>query len=328
MATNEGAQRVLCLRPEQDFKDLGVAVPASLDVTFAKDENAIDEIGADVACLVLPSAGAHLAPELFRNASGLRLVQYTGMGFDRVPAEVIDGLDCAVANVPGASAPDVAAYVILVGGALWRQLLVGDELVKDGRYGEARSALAPARVRGFRGLRVGIVGFGGIGIEVARLFSAFGAHVRWFDPMPVNRPEIELYESASLDELLGWSELLTVHVPLTEGTRGLIGTNELARMQPGAVVVNAARGGIINEAALIEALDAGTLGGVALDVYEEEPLPPTSPILAAAKRHSGRVILSPHIAGVTPEASRELFVRTWANVETVIDGGEPVSRVR
>ncbi len=322
------ARRVLCLRPEQDFTDVGVEVPHDLDVTFARDEHGVDEIASDVACLVLPSAGAHLPASMFEQASGLRLVQYTGAGFDRIPAEVLEGLGCAVSNVPGASAADVAAYVVLVAGVIWRRLLVGDELVRAGRYAEARAALAPAHVRGFRGLHVGVVGFGGIGVEVARLFGSLGASVRWFDPAPVTRPEIGQFESAALDELLDWSEILTVHVPLLDATRGLIGRTELARLRSGAVVVNAARGGIVDEVALVEALDSGALGGAALDVYEQEPLPANSPIVAAAMRHAGRVMLTPHIAGVTPEASRELFERSWLNVSAVMDGREPVNRVR
>lgn len=322
------SRRVLCLRPEQDFTDLGVVVPADLDVTFVRDEHEIDEIAPDVECLVLPSAGAHLPASMFERASGLRLIQYTGAGFDRVPEQVIETIGCAVSNVPGASAADVAAYVVLVAGAIWRRLLVGDELVKAGRYAEARSALVPAQVRGFRGLRVGIVGFGGIGVEVARLFAALGATVRWFDPAPVARPETELHEQTGLHELLDWCEVLTVHVPLLDATRGLIGRAELAHLGSGAVVVNAARGGIIDEAALIEALDSGALGGAALDVYEQEPLPADSPIIAAALRHSGRVVLTPHIAGVTPEASRELFVRTWSNVCDLMSGHQIANRVR
>lgn len=323
-----GSRRVLCLRPLQDFTDLGVEVPTDLDITFVRDEREIDEIAPDVACLVLPSAGAQLSATMFRQASGLRLIQYTGMGFDRVSPEAIKGLDCVVSNVPGASSADVAAYVVMSAGVIWRGLLVGDELVKAGRYAEARAALLPAKVRGFRNLRVGIVGFGGIGIETARQFSALGASIRWFDPAPVSRAEIEQYEQASLEDLLDWSEVLTVHVPLLDATRGLIGRHELARLRPGAVVVNAARGGIIDEAALIEAIDSGALGGVALDVYEQEPLAAESSVIAAAVRHPGRFLLTPHIAGVTPEASRDLFVRTWLNVRSLFEGRDIANKVR
>jgi len=120
-----------------------------------------------------------------------------------------------------------------------------------------------------------------------------------------------------------------VHVPLTDATRGLIDAAALARLRPGALVVNAARGGIVDEVALMEALDSGHLGGVALDVFEHEPLPEDSSIVTWAQRHRDEVILTPHIAGVTPEASRVLFESAWSNVRTfLIEGGEPRHRLR
>lgn len=320
---------VLCLRPQRDFDQVGVAVPGDLSVTFVENESGVSEIGPEVRCLVLPSAGAPLAPALFQGATGLRLVQYTGAGIDRVSDAVIDELGCAVCNVPGASAPDVASYVVLATGVLLRRLLLGDQLVKSGHYADARAQLVPARVRGFRGLQVGVVGFGGIGSEVARVFHALGAQVRWFDPAPAGGDAAEEFERTSLDELLRRSEVITLHVPLVDSTRGLIDAKALAQLRPGAVVVNASRGGIVDELALIDAMDSGHLGAVALDVYETEPLPADSPLLALAARHADRVLLTPHIAGVTPEASRVLFERAWDNVRGVlVEGLAPQNRLR
>lgn len=320
---------VLCLRPQRDFDQVGVAVPGDLSVTFVENESGVSEIGPEVRCLVLPSAGSPLAPALFQGATGLRLVQYTGAGIDRVSDAVIDELGCAVCNVPGASAPDVASYVVLATGVLLRRLLLGDQLVKSGHYADARAQLVPARVRGFRGLQVGVVGFGGIGSEVARVFHALGAQVRWFDPAPAGGAAADEFERTSLDELLRRSEVITLHVPLVDSTRGLIDAKALAQLRPGAVVVNASRGGIVDELALIDAMDSGHLGAVALDVYETEPLPADSPLLALAARHADRVLLTPHIAGVTPEASRVLFERAWDNVRGVlVEGLAPQNRLR
>ncbi len=329
MSSPQSSAAVLCLRPERDFDQVGVKVPADLNVTFVENESGVEEIGPDVRCVVLPSAGAPLAPELFGRATGLQLVQYTGAGIDRVSDAVTDELGCAVCNVPGASAPDVASYVAVVTGVLLRRLLLGDRLVKSGQYGEARSQMVPAHVRGFRGLQVGVVGFGGIGSEVARVFHALGAQVRWFDPAPVSGSAAEEFEGTSLAELLRQSEVITLHVPLVESTRGLIDASALAQLRPGAIVVNAARGGIVDESALVDAMDSGHLGAVALDVYESEPLPADSPLLGLAARHADRMLLTPHIAGVTPEASRVLFERAWDNVRGVlVDGRAPQNRLR
>jgi phosphoglycerate dehydrogenase-like enzyme len=308
---------------------MGVEVPRDLDVTYFDNERGLDRIDPDVACLVLPSAGPALAPEMFAGASGLTLVQYTGAGTDRIADEVIGQLGCAVCNVPGASAPDVAAYVVIATGVLLRNMIEGDRLMKAGTFDEARARMTPALVRGFRGLRVGVVGFGSIGDEVATTFHALGAHVMWFDPQPAASDESGLFERVELNELLERCDAVTVHVPLLASTRGLIDAAALARLRPGALVINASRGGVVDEAALIDALDSHHLGGAVLDVFENEPLPAESPLVAWAQRHGDRVLLTPHIAGVTPEASRVLFERAWSNVHSVLVAkSEPRHRVR
>jgi len=320
---------VICLRPRRDFDQVGVDVPDDLDVTYFDNERSLEGIGPDVACVVLPSAGPALAPELFAHARGLRLVQYTGAGTDRIADSVIDQLGCAVSNVPGASAPDVAAYVVVATGVLLRRMSLGDRLMKAGRFDEARAQMIPAVVRGYRGLRVGVIGFGSIGYEVAKSFHALGAEVMWFDPQPAAQDASGLFERVELNELLDRSEVVSVHVPLLESTRGLIDAAALARLGSGAVVVNAARGGIVEETALMAALDDDRLGGVVLDVFEREPLASDSPVVAWAQRHNDRVLLTPHIAGVTPEASRVLFEGAWTNVRSVlVAGAEVLHRVR
>jgi D-3-phosphoglycerate dehydrogenase / 2-oxoglutarate reductase len=328
MADSRAHARVVCLRPRRDFEQMGVAIPDDLDIEFYDNERSIDGLGPEVQCVVLPSAGAALPPEFFADASALRLVQYTGAGVDRISSDIVNSLACAVCNVPGASAPDVASYVVVTVGALLRKILTGDRLMKEGQYDEARSRLTPARVRGYRGLRVGVVGFGGIGFQVATVFHALGAQVMWFDPAPAAKDSSGTFEQVSLDELLERSEVLTVHVPLLDATRGMIGEVQLAKMQSGAVIVNAARGGIVDEVALMASLDSGHLGGVVLDVFSQEPLPDDSDLVDWARRHADEVIMTPHIGGVTPEASRVLFDVAISNVHRVIvEGGEPLHRL-
>jgi phosphoglycerate dehydrogenase-like enzyme len=320
-------KRVLCLRPAIDFTDVGVVVPADLDVSYVADERDVKKIPADVEGLVLPSVGRALAPSMFDEAVALRLVQFTGAGVDRVPAELVAKSGAAVCNVPGASASDVAAYVVVAAGLLLRGTLLGHDLVLAGRYDEARRELVPKNARGFRDVHVGVIGLGNIGSAVAHAFHGLGAIPRWYDPAPVS-DDVNVYERADFSELLRWSDVLTIHVPLVATTKGLIGKDELALLPRGSVVVNAARGGIVDEAALVDALDIGHVSGVALDVFEEEPLPADSPLIAAARRHAGRVFLTPHIGGVTRQAAAILFERAWANVRSVlVEGREPAYRV-
>lgn len=328
MGPNHPASRVICLRPASDFADVGVGVPEDLEVTYAADEREVTTIPPDVACLVLPAAGRPLPSSMFEGADALRLVQVTGAGVDRVPVEPLQRLGVPLCNVPGVSAPDVAGYVVVVVGSLLRRLHVGDRLVKEGRYDEARRELAPRVARGFRGLRVGVVGLGAIGLNVAAAFDALGAVIRWYDVDPGAPERSGGFERLGFEELLRWSEVLTLHVPLVEETTGLVGKDELELLPPGAVVVNASRGGVVDELALVDALDSGKLGGVVLDVFEHEPLPRSAPVLAAAKAHADEMILTPHIGGVTREASRVLFERAWTNVRDVlVEGRVPANRV-
>jgi phosphoglycerate dehydrogenase-like enzyme len=308
---------------------MGVDVPHDLDVAFFDNQRAVEHIGPDVAGLVLPSGGPALAPEMFLGATGLTLVQYTGAGIDRIGDDVIARLGCAVCNVPGASAPDVAAYVVITTGILLRNVIEGDRLMKTGSFDEARARMTPALVRGFRGLRVGVVGLGSIGQEVAMTFSALGAEILWFDSEPAATDHSRLFERVELINLLERCDVVTVHVPLLASTRGLIDAAGLARLRRGALVINASRGGVVDEAALRDSLDAHHIGGAVLDVFEQEPLPAESPMVAWARRHGDRVLVTPHIAGVTPEASRVLFEQAWSNVRSVlVEDGEPRHRLR
>lgn len=319
--------KVLCLRPLADFEAVGVAVPEGVDVLYTAGE-VPERLAEDVSCVVLPSAGPPLAAASFSDLTALRLLQYTGAGTDRVTPEVVSRLGCAVCNVPGASAPDVAAYVVVTTGVLTRRLLAGDHFVRSGSFDAGRAELNAGKARGFRGLRAGVLGCGAIGTEVARLFHAMGASVSWFDKQPRSGLPFASAQP-DLDSLAASSDVLSIHVPLDASTTGLVGAPELAALPQGAIVVNAARGGVLDEAAAIAALDRGHLGGLVLDVFEREPLEAGSPVLAAANRHPYDVVLTPHIAGVTLEASQLLFSRAWANVEGVlVHGREPHDRVR
>ncbi len=126
-----------------------------------------------------------------------------------------------------------------------------------------------------------------------------------------------------LDDLLGTSDVVSLHVPLLPATQNMIGERELARMKPGAVLIQASRGGIVDEAALAASLTAGHLGGAAIDVYSTEPPMPDNPLLKLTGEAASRLILTPHIAGVTRQASAFLFRSAWQNVERVLMGQQP-----
>jgi phosphoglycerate dehydrogenase-like enzyme len=317
---------VLCLRPEADFHEVGVQPPADLAIRFATGPDAVPD--ADLAtarAVVLASVGPALDRAWADRAARVELVQFTGAGVDRAAAAFTGRPGVVVANVPAANAREVAEYVLLATGSMLRGLPLADREIRAGRYREVRGRLTPAAVRSLHSATVGVVGLGQIGLAVARLFQAAGARVGYSDPAPRDPAAAAALGVGRLDlgDLLAGSDVVTLHVPLMAGTRGLIGEAELRRMRPGAILVNASRGGVVDEAALAAALEDGRLGGAVLDVYVQEPPPPQSPLLALSAAAADRVLYTPHIAGVAYEAARRLYTEAWANVQRVLVGGQP-----
>ncbi len=316
---------VLCLRPEADFARVDALPPASLAVRFHKpDDAAVSQLIRQVGALVIPAVGPKLAPALFEGTR-LRLVQVTGAGLDRLDQAALTRLGIPVANVPGGSNSAVAEYTVTAASLLLRRLAWASAEIARGNYAAFRARMVADNLAGLEGRLVGVVGFGTIGVAVGRAFHAAGARLCFHDPAPRD-PAIAAALGAApmaLDELLAAADVVTLHVPLLPATQGLIGARELARMKPGAILIQAARGGIVDEAALAAALNSGHLGGAAVDVYSTEPPAADNPLLTVAGEAAARLLLTPHIAGVTRQASALLFRSAWENVERVLVHGEP-----
>lgn len=224
---------------------------------------------------------------------GLELVATFSIGTDHGDLEAATERGVLVANTPGATTAPTAELTLAVMLGLLRRIVEGDRLVRAGRPWR----LAPTFMlgRGLGGLTLGLVGFGQIGREVGRLAEAFGTSVVHHTRSGAGEPGW-----VPLDELLAKADVISLHCPLTDETRHLIDAEALARVKPTAVLVNAARGPVVDEAALVEALREGTLAGAALDVYEHEP-----------EVHSGlleleNVVLVPHLGSATSEARDEM----------------------
>lgn len=190
-----------------------------------------------------------------------------------------------------------------------------------------RARLTPRYARSLHARTAGVVGLGPVGLAVARLLRAAGATVAYTDPAPGDPGAAEALglDRLSLGDLLARCDLVTLHVPLLPSTRGLLGETELRRMPPGALLINASRGGVVDEDALARALIDGHLGGAAVDVYAAEPPPSDSALLTLPPPVADRVLFTPHIAGVAYEAAQALYARAWDNVCRVL-GGEGGSR--
>ncbi|HVF04139.1 MAG TPA: 2-hydroxyacid dehydrogenase [Frankiaceae bacterium] len=263
--------------------------------------------------------------ELVAAAPRLAFVQQPTVGVEHIDLGACAAAGVPVANTAGVNSVAVAEWCVMAALAASRSLLWADAEVRAGRWPQldlaARGCLELA------GRRVGIVGYGAIGQAAAERFLAFGCEVSYWTRTPRQDPAYR-----PLDELLASSDVLVVVVALGDETRGLLDAGRLRLLPRGAVVVNAARGGIVDEAALPALLDDGHLMGVALDVYDTEPLPDGSPL-----RGHDRVLLSPHVAGATAQARLRIAVEVQRNlrravtgeaVHHVVNGVDPVIRRR
>ncbi|KMS72016.1 2-hydroxyacid dehydrogenase [Prauserella rugosa] len=254
-----------------------------------------------------------IGTELLDAMPRCRLIQSVAVGFDGVDHVAAAERGIPVANLPGFNADAVADWTVGAMLYLLRHYAAGHRKVNDGGWG-------PEGLRGrdLSAMRVGILGFGNIGRAVARRIDGFGARVVVHDPAPSEPGR----EYLSLRETVATSDILTLHLPLNPTTRGLLDEELLATLPRGGYVVNAGRGGVIDEAALARALDSGQVAGAALDVFTEEPLPEVSPL-----RGRSDVLLNPHAAGVTREAYHKLREQLFATLTDVVNGQEPLNVV-
>lgn len=240
-------------------------------------------------------------------------VQQPSVGTDGIALDAFTAAGVPVANCAGANTTSVAEWCLSATLALLRRTVEGDAAVRRGEW--PQTALGG---RELAGSRVGVVGMGPIGRQVATLFGAYGCDVSYWsrrhhDDAPARW--------ADFDELLATSDVVVLVIALGDQTRGLLDAGRLARLKPGALLVNGARGEVVDEQALVDALASGHVGAAALDVFAVEPLPAGAPI-----RTAPNVLLSPHAAGSTVQAAMRILGQATANLRRVLDG-EPVRDV-
>jgi (S)-sulfolactate dehydrogenase len=246
---------------------------------------------------------------LLAAAPRLKVVGRLGVGLDNIDVVACAARSITVCPATGANDLSVAEYVITAAAMLLRRAWFATERVAAGAW--PRNDLMG---REMTEKTLGLIGFGAIARETARRARAMGMAVLAHDPFIANADPVwgrELVRPASLEALLAASDVVSLHVPLTDKTRNLIDHGALAKMKPDAILINAARGGVVDEGALVAALRTRRLGGAALDVFDQEPLKGEAAALFAG---CPNLILTPHIAGVTEESNTRV---SWVTVENV-----------
>ncbi|MEW9806056.1 hydroxyacid dehydrogenase [Mesorhizobium sp. ZMM04-5] len=291
------------------LKDHGDLVVASaIDaVTLADEARSADIV---IVRAVLP-------PVLFERAANLRAAIRHGAGLDMIPLEAATRAGVLVANVPGANARTVAEHVLWTSLALLRKFRQVDRDLRKVGWLAGREHAASGN--DLSGRTIGIVGFGAVGRHVAGIAqNGFGLDVIVNSRAPRDLPSGARF--ASVDELVSESDIVVLCCPLTPETTGLVGRERIGLMKPGALLINVARGPVVDDAALIDALSAGHIGGAALDVFTTQPLPADHPYLGF-----DNVIVTPHMAGITEESMMRMGIGAAEETVRVLNGELPVN---
>jgi D-3-phosphoglycerate dehydrogenase / 2-oxoglutarate reductase len=259
---------------------------------------------------------AKLSGDLLRQLTKCKAIGRFGLGVDNIDLPAAKACGIAVNYVPDYCLREVSDQAMALLLALARKVTLANKLVQSGRW--ELPPLVP--LRRLEGQVLGLIGFGNIPRALAPKAKAFGLNVLTHDPY-VTRDALEAagVEGVSFDELLARSDFVSVHAPLLPATRGLMNAAALAKMKKGAYLINTARGPLIDEPALIAALDSGQIGGAALDVVTSEPLAKDSPLIGR-----DNVILTPHTAFYSVEALEELQTKCASDVARVLSGEKAV----
>ena len=263
-------------------------------------------------CEVLIVNKVRVTRELLDAAPSLRLVCEAATGVNNIDLDACAERNIPVRNVAGYSTDSVVQATFMHLLSLFGDAPYFDAKVKSGEY--SRSGLFTDVSRPFielTGKTLGVIGMGAIGQQVARIATAFGMHVIYFSTSGTGH--CRDYPCVDLDTLLASSDAVSIHAPLNERTAGLLGAEELSKMKPSAFLLNMGRGGIVDEQALVKAVDDGTVAGAALDVFTQEPLPSDHPFLHC--RRPDRFRFTPHTAWASEEARRRLVALIAANIE-------------
>jgi len=288
-----------------------------VDVNVGRNEDELSSVIRDYDALIVRSA-TRVTARILAGAERLKVVARAGVGVDNVDVDAASRKGLVVMNTPLANITSAAEHAVALLVALARQIPEAHASMTTGKWEKKR----------FKGVELadkvlGVIGMGKVGQIVTRAAQGMGMRVMAYDPFLPERRARELNVAlADLETVLREADFLTIHTPLTEKTRGLIDREALAKMKPTARLINCARGGIVDEAALVEALRQGRLAGAALDVFEEEPLPPDSPL-----RSAPNVILTPHLGASTAEAQMKVAEQVARQVVAFFKEGKIIHAV-
>ncbi|NJD98462.1 hydroxyacid dehydrogenase [Thermococcus sp. LS1] len=303
--------KVLVAAPLHE-KAIEVLKNAGFEVVYEEypDENKLIELAKDVEAIIVRSK-PKVTRKVIEAAPKFKVIGRAGVGLDNIDLEAAKERGIKVVNSPAASSRSVAELTVALMFAVARKIAFADRKMREGVWAKKQCMGIE-----LEGKTIGIVGFGRIGYNVAKIAKALGMNVLLYDPYPNEERAKEVGgKFVSLEELLKESDVVTLHVPLIDATYHLINEERLKLMKPTAIIINAARGAVIDTEALVKALEEGWIAGAGLDVFEEEPLPEGHPLTKF-----DNVVLTPHIGASTVEAQMRAGVQVAEQIVEILKG--------
>ena len=301
--------KVLVAAPLHE-KAIEVLEKAGFEVVYEEypSEERLIELAKDVEAIIVRSK-PKVTRRVIEAAPKLRVIGRAGVGLDNIDLDAAKERGIKVVNSPAASSRSVAELVFGLLFAVARKIAFADRKMREGVWAKKQCMGIE-----LEGKTMGVIGFGRIGYNVAKIANAFGMRVLLYDPYPNEERAREVGGTfASLEDLLKESDVVTLHVPLVDATYHLINEERLKLMKPTAILINAARGAVVDNNALVKALQEGWIAGAGLDVYEEEPLPKDHPLTRL-----DNVVLTPHIGASTEEAQMRAGVQVAEQIVEIL----------
>jgi phosphoglycerate dehydrogenase-like enzyme len=306
------------------FDDIVVAVgPDDLEIVkmdvLQTSEDAQSEVLRDADALFFVYGGK-MPEAVLRQAAQLKFIQTMSAGYDYLDLDLLKELGIPFATSGDMNSPAVAEHTVALILAVARKLIRADAVVRAGGWAMQEAATNPYTYGELFEKRVGIVGLGNIGRNVAQRLQGFGCELQYSSPRPLpEEQERELgVKHVELDALFETSDIVTLHMPLTAKTKHMVNRDRLERMKPSAILINMSRGAVVDEAALVDALQDGKIAGAGLDVFDPEPPAKDNPMFRLQN-----VIVTPHIGGGSSGTQERIISFCWQNIEDALEGRKP-----
>lgn len=316
-------------RTEKYLPDLDIVRGTELVVAPRGTADADILALAPDADFIMADAISPVSAFLMEHMPRLKLVHSEGVAYNAIDLDAARERGIAVCNNAGVNASAVAEQAVLLMLACLRNAVAGDAAVRAGQQIQMKERLMIEGIRELGDCTVGFIGFGAIGQATARRLAGWGCEMRYNKRRRLSeQEERELgVRYADIDEIARSCDVVSLHVPVTDETQNLIDERFLGLMKPDAILINTARGEVVDHVALAATLEAGMLGAAGLDTLAPEPVQLDNPLLGLSEAASRRLVLSPHIGGITEGMFYRAHRNIWENVARVAAGEEPVNRV-